>query len=77
VALGSLLDRTFLDLGYLVGHQTVRLAVDGLGRFLVRGVRQAEDLARLFVEPVLGVLDPVLILDLFVLPVGVCDRLCG
>src|SRR5215212_11847986 len=65
---GSFLDRTFLYLGYLVGHKTMRLAVYGLGRFLVRGVRQAEDLARLLVEPVLEVLDPVLVLDLLVLP---------
>ena len=48
-----LLDRAFLDLGYLVGDQAVGLAVYGLGRLLVRGVRQAEDLTRLFVEPVL------------------------
>src|SRR5215217_9602994 len=51
--IAPLLDRALLDLGYLVGHKTVRLAVHGLGRFLVRGVRQAEDLTRLFVEPVL------------------------
>jgi hypothetical protein len=38
---------TFLDLGYLVRHQSVRLAVYGLGRFLVRGFREAEDLALL------------------------------
>src|SRR5215210_2360797 len=51
--IAPLLDRALLDLGYLVGHKTVRLAVHGLGRLLVRGVRQAEDLTRLFVEPVL------------------------
>src|SRR5215212_4501492 len=77
VGLGTLLDSTLLDLGYLVGHQTMRRAVYSLGRFLVRGVRQAEDLARLFVEPVLEVLDPVLVLGLLVLPVGVCDSLSG
>src|SRR5215213_574904 len=72
-----LLDRAFLDLGYLVGEQAVCLAVDGLGRLLVRGLCQAEDLARLFVEPVPEVLDPVLVQDLLVLPVGVGDRLGG
>src|SRR5919107_1051190 len=72
-----LLDRAFLDLGYLVGDQAVGLAVHGLGRLLVRGLCQAEDLARLFVEPVPEVLDPVLVLDLLVLPVGVGDRLGG
>jgi hypothetical protein len=77
VRLPILLDRTFLDLGYLVRHQTVRLTVYGLSRFLVRGVRQAEDLARILVEPVLEVLDPVLLLDLPVLPVGVSDSHCG
>src|SRR5215218_9272677 len=37
--IAPLLDRALLDLGYLVGHKTVRLAVHGLGRLLVRGVR--------------------------------------
>jgi hypothetical protein len=40
---------TFLDLHYLVRDQTMRLAVDGLSRFLVRGLGQAEDLAALLV----------------------------
>jgi hypothetical protein len=60
VALGILLNRTFLDLGYLVRQQTVRLAVYGLGRFLVGSFGEAEDLARIIVKPVLSVLDPVL-----------------
>ncbi len=54
----------FLDLDQLVGHQPVRLAVHPLGRLLVRGFDQAEDLARAFVEPVLVIRDTVLALDL-------------
>jgi hypothetical protein len=60
VALGILLDRALLDLGYLVRHKTMRLAVYGLGRFLVGSFGEAENLARIIVEPVLGVVDPVL-----------------
>src|SRR5215208_561469 len=60
VKLPTFLDRALLDLSYLVGHQSVRRAVYGLSSFLVRGVCQAEDLARLFVEPILEVLNPVL-----------------
>ena len=74
---GTFLDRTFLDLGYFIRHQTMRRAVYGLSRFLVRSFGKAEDLARLLVEPVPKVLDPVLVLDLFVLSVGVCDRFSG
>jgi hypothetical protein len=33
--------RIFPDLGYLVRHQTMRLAVDGHRRFLVRSFRKA------------------------------------
>jgi hypothetical protein len=69
--------RTFLDLHSLVGHQTMRFAVDGLSRFLVRGFGKAEDLTGLLVESVAMVLDPVLLLDFQVLPLGVCHRLCG
>ncbi len=43
---------TLLDLHYLVRHQTMRLAVDGLSRFLVRSFGKAEDRAALLVEPV-------------------------
>ncbi len=49
---GPCLDSTFLDLGYLVRNETVRLAVYGLGRFLVGSLYEAEDLARTLVEPV-------------------------
>jgi hypothetical protein len=70
-------DRALLHLGYLVGQQTVRLAVHGLCGLLVRGLRQAEDLAGVFVEPILEVPDPLLALDLLVLPVGVGYRLGG
>jgi hypothetical protein len=35
--------RIFLDLGYLVRYQTMRLAVDGHRRFLVRSFRKAEE----------------------------------
>ena len=48
----------------------MRLAVDSLSRFLVGGFGKAEDLSRLLVEPVPMILNPVLVLDLFVLPVG-------
>jgi len=44
--------RTFLDLDYLVGDQTMRLAVDGFSRFLVRSFGKTEDLAALLVVPV-------------------------
>jgi hypothetical protein len=37
LGLGAPLDRALLHLGYLVGQQTVRLAVHGLRGFLVRG----------------------------------------
>ncbi len=67
--------RAFLDLGYLVRNQTMRLAVYGLGRFFVGGFYEAEDLARLLVEPVPVVLHPVLVLDFEVLLVGVGYRL--
>src|SRR5215213_792800 len=66
-----LLDRAFLDLGYLVRDQTMRLAVYGLGRFLVGSFYKAEDLARSLVEPIPVVFHPVLVLDLFVFSVGV------
>jgi hypothetical protein len=62
--------RAFLDLGYLVRNQTMRLAVYGLGRFFVGGFYEAEDLARSLVEPVPVVSHPVLGLDLLVLSVG-------
>src|SRR5829696_5494025 len=61
----------FLNLGDLVGHEPVRLPVNRLGRLLVGGLNEAEDLSRVPVEPVPVVLDPVLVLDLLVLPVGV------
>jgi hypothetical protein len=59
--------RTFLDLGYLVSDQTMRLAVDGLRRFLVGSFGKAEDLAAVLVEPVPMVGNPVLVLDFLVL----------
>ena len=77
MALGTLLDHTFLDLGYLVGHKTMRFAVHCLGSFLVRRFGKAEDFVGLLVESVPVVLDAVLLLDLFVLSVGVCDRFGG
>ena len=36
---------TFLDLHYLIGDQTMRLAVDGLRSFLVRSFCKAEGLS--------------------------------
>jgi hypothetical protein len=68
---GPFLDSTFLDLGYLVRNETVRLAVYGLGRFLVGSFYEAEDLARTLVEPVPVGFHPVLFLDLLVPSVGV------
>ena len=62
--------RAFLDLGYLVRNQTMRLAVYGPGRFFAGGFYEAEDLARSFIEPVPVVLHPILGLNLFVLSVG-------
>src|SRR5215208_830689 len=49
--IAPLLDRALLDLGYLVGHKTVRLAVHGLGRLLVRGVRPVGVCDRLSGQP--------------------------
>ena len=43
---------TFLDLRYFIRHQTMRLVMDGLRRFLIRSFDKAEDLAALLVEPV-------------------------
>jgi len=62
--------RAFLDLGYLVRNQTMRLAVYGLGRFFVGGFYEAEDLVRSLVEPVPVVSHPVFGLDLLDLFVG-------
>jgi hypothetical protein len=55
----------------------MRLAVDGLSRFLARSLGEAEDLARHLVKPVSVIPDPVLVLDLHVLSVGVRHRLGG
>jgi hypothetical protein len=68
---------TFLDLGYLVRQKAVSFAVDGLHSFLARSFRKAENLAALLVEPILVVLDPILVLDFHVLPVSLGHRLCG
>ena len=73
----SLLLRTFLDLDYLLRYEPVSLPMDRFRRFFIGSFGKAEDLARLLVEPVPMVLDPVLVLDLFVLSVGVCDRFSG
>jgi hypothetical protein len=53
------------------------LAVDGHRRFLVRSFRKAEDLASGLVEPVAVIDDPLLVLNILVLPVGIGHRLCG
>src|SRR5256714_8660374 len=50
---------TFLDLEDLVGHQPVRLAVHGRGRFRRGRVDEAEDPALLLVDPVPQVADVV------------------
>jgi hypothetical protein len=68
--------RTLLDLGYLVSDQSMRLAVDGLSRFLVRSFGKAEDLAALLIKPV-SIGNPVLSLDFLVLPVGLGHCFCG
>ena len=69
--------RTLLDLGYLVSDQSMRLAVDGLSRFLVRSFGKAEDLAALLIKLVSMVGNPVLALDFLVLPVGLGHCFCG
>jgi len=43
----------------------MRFAVHSLCRFLVRSVHKAEDLASVLIEPVLMVLNPVLLLEFF------------
>src|SRR3954453_7232621 len=48
----------------LVGHETVRLAVDGVGRLGVGRVDEAEDLALVLADPVTQVLHAVLLLRL-------------
>jgi hypothetical protein len=55
----------------------MRLAVDSLRRFLARSFGKAEYLARLLVEPVAMVGNPVLVLDLLVLPMSIGHRFCG
>ena len=55
----------------------MRLTVKGLRSFLVRNFRKAEDLTSVLVEPIPVVLNPVVVLDLHVLPVEVGHRLCG
>ncbi len=69
--------RTFLDLGYLVRHQSVSLTVNGLSRLLVGSFGKAEDLAGLLVEPVAMVLNLILVLYLHVLSVGFGYRFCS
>jgi hypothetical protein len=52
--------RALADLVNLVGDESVRLAADGVGRFRVWGLHEAEDLARLLLYPVALVVDDVL-----------------
>jgi hypothetical protein len=56
--------RAFLHLIDLVGDQTVGFAVNCVGSLGVRSVNQAEDLARLLVNPIPFVAHTVLILSL-------------
>jgi hypothetical protein len=70
-------DRTPVDLDDLVRDESVRLTMNGLGG--VRGWRigQAEDRARLRIEPIRDVSHPVLLLDLQVSNVSLRDILRG
>src|SRR5687767_1906989 len=69
----SLTDAALLALLHLVDlfrHEAVRFAVDPMSRLRVRRLDEAEDLARLLVDPIAAVVDPVLTLDLEVLLMG-------
>jgi hypothetical protein len=69
--------RTFLDLSYLIGPQTVGLHVNGVRLFRTRSFNEAKDLSPILVEPVPYVVYPVLLLGFEVLHVGVGYGLFG
>ena len=54
----------FFDLVHLVGDESMRFAMHGVGGLGIGSLDQAEDLALALVDPVLQVVDPVLALDL-------------
>jgi hypothetical protein len=56
---------------------TVRLAVHGFGGLLARGFAETKDLARTLVEPIPQVVDPILALNLQILPMGLRDAVGG
>ena len=59
-----------MNLGDVIGYQPVGFAMDGRSCLRARGLDEAEDLPGPFVEPVLQILDTVLVLDLKVLLVA-------
>ena len=66
-----------MNLDYVVGHEPVCLAVDGLSGLRVPCVEQAEDLAVLLIEPVLEGLSPILALGFKILLVCTGYRVGG
>jgi hypothetical protein len=57
----------------LIGHETVRFAMHPGGGFFVRRFDQARDRPAALVQPVLFVLDPILVLRLNVQSMGLRD----
>src|SRR5262249_49164928 len=69
--------RAFLDLDDLARHQTMRFAVNRLRGFFARSVNQAKNGAAVLVEPVLDVINPVLLLHFQVARMRACHRFLG
>jgi len=61
------------NLDDFVGDEAMGFAMDSLGRFLARGLTQAEDGSIGFVEPIFQVFHPVFLLDLQILLVDSGD----
>src|SRR5438874_13444652 len=64
----------FLDLNDLSCQQTMSFAVYRFSGFFARSLAQAKHCAAAFIEPVLQVIDPVLLLNVEVSRVRTCDR---
>ncbi len=66
---------TFLDLDDLSRHQAMCFAVDRFSGLFARSLDQAKNRARAFIEPVLLVIGPILLLNFQISCMRICDRL--